>query len=607
MLIPLSCYVVSTLLVSAFTSGSAPSEFLDWTQAERGPELHGIVVDASSEVPIPGARITFSPIARGLRQQTFRADANGRISLPSISPGRYAVRIEAQGFLPGAFGQRWPNGPSRPLVIHDTLAPVSLRVHLSQAAAIEGVVQDKATDAIAGATVRLISFGPDGTKIDALPPVTTDDRGRYRFYGVSPGRYTVGIIQQYTTVKTGTAEERVLQVAPHGLGADRAPTDDHIFLSGFYGGSSQLQDANQLVIGSGDSVTGADLVVRTSRFGSVAGVVMMEGQPATKAMLTLIPSGVGRGSDFGPLPVASTESDGAGKFVLDGVPAGSYSIRAVLRARKGTDAAPVLRRTESGAEVLSGRVAGFYPPGSEPLSWVEIPVEVRSSLAASQVTVELERASEFLGRIVSSDNGKPSVGSGSIGRFVLRLDPLELQQATIRADVDSSTMGFRVPSMPPAQYYVVLASSIGPHRVLDARTSLPLHPIIDARTPRAPLEIKVAAPGRIRGTVQLSEGERDALVAVFPADRQLWLVPRRPSDIFQLIDLAVGGAFETSALPPGRYLAVAISGSFLNFDWRDAEVLGQLASFAQSINLAASATEVVTLKPVRLPRQRLIE
>src|SRR5262245_55158784 len=64
----------------------------------RGQEttgaLGGRAIDAQN-LPVPGAAVTITG-PQGTRTAT--TDADGRFTIPSLTPGRYDVRVELQGF-----------------------------------------------------------------------------------------------------------------------------------------------------------------------------------------------------------------------------------------------------------------------------------------------------------------------------------------------------------------------------------------------------------------------------------------------------------------------------------------------------------------------------
>src|SRR4051812_20835292 len=79
--------VVAILALSSFARAQAASA-----------TLGGTVLDESSAV-VPGAQITVVNLDTRLRRETT-TDAQGRFVVPLLSPGRYRVTAERNGFRP---------------------------------------------------------------------------------------------------------------------------------------------------------------------------------------------------------------------------------------------------------------------------------------------------------------------------------------------------------------------------------------------------------------------------------------------------------------------------------------------------------------------------
>ncbi len=58
--------------------------------------IYGVVTDPSGAV-VPGAMVTVTDVARGV-SRTLTTDTAGQYSAPSLTPGAYAVKVEAKGF-----------------------------------------------------------------------------------------------------------------------------------------------------------------------------------------------------------------------------------------------------------------------------------------------------------------------------------------------------------------------------------------------------------------------------------------------------------------------------------------------------------------------------
>lgn len=89
---------VPTVLVAVLLAADAPP-----AAAQAGPTaaIRGQVLDPQGQ-PVPGARVTATSSSTGWRRETI-SDPDGRYVLADLPPGRFAVEIEADGFVPHRF------------------------------------------------------------------------------------------------------------------------------------------------------------------------------------------------------------------------------------------------------------------------------------------------------------------------------------------------------------------------------------------------------------------------------------------------------------------------------------------------------------------------
>jgi len=592
---------ISVVLASAFLlhgkslSGTAKGEVL-------APRLEGTVVDASRGAPVAGAVVNISGPRPSHRMVSLRSDATGRFAVEGLGVGTYSMTVNASGYLSAGYGQRWHGGPTRLLEVRSEPAVFNVRMHLVQAAAVEGRLTDARGEPIVGANVRLVSFGPDGTQIDASRPVRSNDRGEYRFYGLAPGRYTIGVIQQYSTALSTNQDTWALEPAPESLGVERTEAGDRIFLSTFLGGAARISAATQFTLAPGENRFGADLVVASSPFVHVAGYISANTAMPLRAILTLVPREERRERYIVDRPVAMTQSDGNGYFVLDGVPPGAYTLRALVRARRGTDSGPVERPDGRGGFLIGGRVAGFLPlSDAAPGYWAETSVDIdRETSSVKDVSMVVVRGAALSGRVILGGEWSDSPDVAALRQSVINLEPLEPGGAILRAQVDPETLEFRFPALPPSSFYLY-PSSLPGHVYSIGTSDGPLFPaVIDGRAPPSGLAVGLAErQSWLRGAVRnVAGGTNSALVLIFPEDRRAWEVPKRSSSQFQALEVSPSGSFESSALQPGSYLVVALTNPFLPSDWRDAGALSELAALSGRVELKRGGPSAVTLAAV---------
>jgi hypothetical protein len=193
------------LLLFAILQSTAPVQ-----QTQQAPlvsaTIEGFVLRAGTDEPISRARITVlqmtgpggAPISAGARRiiPVVTTDSQGHFVIGNVDPGSYYVTAQRNGFAQQAYGERAPGRPGAPVnvVAGQTLKDVVFR--LSPGGAISGRVADSTGEPIAGMTVELVksSYDPNGQRtLQVINVGHTDDRGEYRIYWITPGRYYLDV------------------------------------------------------------------------------------------------------------------------------------------------------------------------------------------------------------------------------------------------------------------------------------------------------------------------------------------------------------------------------------------------------------------------------
>ena len=139
----------------------------------------GSVLEAVSRAVIPNARVTL--VGAGVRESTT-ADNDGRFTFAGLSPGRYTLTADKEGF---AFDLIAPPG-----VIVAAGQTTVATIEMQRAAVIVGEVRDDQGNPRGGVQVhvmrKLKSGGTDG---QSGPGPQTDDLGEFRVDRLLPGEY----------------------------------------------------------------------------------------------------------------------------------------------------------------------------------------------------------------------------------------------------------------------------------------------------------------------------------------------------------------------------------------------------------------------------------
>ena len=191
------------------------------TPQSPGASIHGTVTRLDTGAPVAGAQVTLSvlsPLMAALQANdvaTFQAlqaaqptaltqptqippvttDSEGKFAFNNLNAGTYNILTTASGFVRQQYGQRTPNGQGTPfpLAANQTMKDVALR--LTPTGTVSGRILDENGQPAMGIPVQLLRqvYNPTGKVYQAVASISADDRGQYRMFGVTPGRYYLAI------------------------------------------------------------------------------------------------------------------------------------------------------------------------------------------------------------------------------------------------------------------------------------------------------------------------------------------------------------------------------------------------------------------------------
>ncbi len=153
--------------------------------------VQGTVQEAASGYALSRTSVRLVPVPRadniGLAQMQQRTGPVGQFVFFNVPDGYYFLISTRDGYFPGAYGQRRPNGQGTPiLVTKDSDLFAQLRMH--RKGAVTGRVLDENNVGIQG--VPVVAYRSRLTLRVAVEG-ESDDRGVYRIHGVDAGKYWV--------------------------------------------------------------------------------------------------------------------------------------------------------------------------------------------------------------------------------------------------------------------------------------------------------------------------------------------------------------------------------------------------------------------------------
>jgi uncharacterized protein (DUF2141 family) len=502
--------------------------------------LAGIVTsDDSRSVPIRRALVTLTGGAGGIVQTA--TDDDGRFAFVDLPAGSYALIAEKPGYVKTFVGSRRAGrGPSTPMGLQDGQRLTTVAIKLLRGAVIAGTVFDENGHAVPSAQVTVLQphLVNGERRIVSVPGIaswaTTDDRGRYRFYGVPPGEYTVrssggqaiaGEVRLTTQADVDAATRPLSAVSSATL----APQPQVFPSFGFHPAARDAAGAAFFTVVAGEERLGIDVRVGLSRAVRVEGVALGPGGQTLSAMSVGI-TNVSTGSQWAsPGFVRPRGEDG--RFVLPAMPSGRYLFYGRAAAAAGA-AETLWTETEVvvGDQDVSGVTLQFQP----------------GSTVAGRVTYQNPAASPSAGLRVAL-TPVPTIAGAAIAP-----EPVSPQ-----ADGSFSFMG-----VPPGRYRVAITSA-GTwslrSAVLSGRDTLDELLDVSPGQPVSDLIVTLTdRPTEVSGTLLDASGRPASgyVVIIFSTDRTHWTIaPRRSSGV---VRIGASGTYRVTSLPPGEYHLAAL-------------------------------------------------
>jgi hypothetical protein len=517
----------------------------DRGEIRRGTATIGGVVRTAGDSPSP-IRRTLVTLSGGMRghEQTMTDDL-GRFVFAALPPGRYTLTAEKPGWVKTFHGsRRIGQGPALPLAIEDGGRISDIAMTLVRGAVIAGRIVDELGGPVPGAQVRVLQPQVvNGERRFVAPPgsiewATSDDRGRYRIYGLAPGEYTVR-----STGGGGVALD-VRLMTPEAIGFVeqllRAPTDappatdpPRVTRAGmFYPGVIDVAQAQTIVLEPGEERTGIDVrsvLVRSSRVEGVA--VGPGGEPITNAMVGLANLSA---ASLWSSPGSIRPADPDGRWAIPSIAPGRY--------------------------LFFGRTAGAGAPQNAPLTlWTELEVVVGDADLTGLVL-------QFLPGVTVSGKVSAQAGSGlDVSKLRVSLGAVTAiagASLAIPAVNPNANGDFTIAGVPPGDYRLSVTGATGWHllsAVVDGREVLDSVLEVQAAQSITGLAVTLTdRPSVISGTLfdRLGRPAPEYSIVVFSTDRRHWSSsPRRMSGA---VKLGSDGRFSVAGLPAGGYYMAAV-------------------------------------------------
>ena len=306
---------------------------------------------------ISGVVMTDEPVSRPLRmvsvmiesgdirlpESTVTDDAGG-FTLANLPAGNYSLSASKPGYVPSYYGGKRPGrGPGVPIAVLAGQHVTAITLQMLHGSVITGIVTHRTGQPAARSRVEAKPVQiTNGTtqQVGGSGYGTTDDRGRYRIFGLAPGDYVVQAMSESFDVsevrRVMAAEiqwgERV--TSPGGAPVDGigpaalppAPASGRTvkYADVFYPGTVDAAAAVAVSLGRNEERDGVDFSTSLVPTAVVRGVVLdADGQPSIGAQVRATPRQTDASSPLGSfLSLLGTSAQSFapdGRFALGGM------------------------------------------------------------------------------------------------------------------------------------------------------------------------------------------------------------------------------------------------------------------------------------------------
>ena len=299
-------------------------------------------------------------------------DRSGKFVVPDLDEGTYRLAVTLNGYVKQEYGQRSFTGQGTTLTVGKGEAVVLKDpIRMTRAGNISGRLTDNNGQPASGVPVQVlkVTYNAQGIRLfQSAGAARTNDRGEYRLYWLTPGRYLL---------TAGTPPGPAPGQGPGGAPSPNETPDPFVFT--YYPGTTDLSRANVVEVKAGSDSPMDFVVPRTQLFKITGRVVGANNGPnAPQVGLSLGFLRVEGGSGF--IMQSQTYNPATGTFVFRNVVPGSYALQASAGATSARAAVEVVNSDVevdlnlSGGVSIEGKVqiAGGGPLPSGPGNNVNI-------------------------------------------------------------------------------------------------------------------------------------------------------------------------------------------------------------------------------------------
>ena len=538
-----------------------------------GAEMKLIRVFAASDAaPAAPAQASGEPVGPPVLPSTA-TDRNGRFIFKDLDAGSYRISAARNGYARLEYGQRAGKGPGTVITVVKGQATKDILFQLTPAGNVNGNVRDVSGEPLTGFQVLLLRSGynPTGRRsFEGVGSARTDDRGAYRFYWVTPGRY-------YLSAGRGNG--------PYENSGFRNPNEveSKPYPTIYYPGTLDPSRAQAVDILPGEEVNGIEFVLPQQEVYRIRGRVVdaSTGKPPRNVELR-----VALRQSAGPSNIPNADPNYNpvnGSFELHDLAPGSYWISAATEPELDTPIAPnAAPRTV--AELFSSVIF------STPMAQAAIDI---SASDVENLLLTLAPGVSIPGRL--RVDGQEPATIADFENIHVALVPTGANEHMQLPRPMAPDGTFSLDGVPPGEYRLMVNYPQPDFYVSEARLNSVdvLHqPLLISNTPTGTLEIVLSSKaGRIDGTVLNEQSQPVAGI-------QTVLIPDRfrdRSDAYKTTVTDSNGHFVFRGVEPGEYKIFAWE-ALENYAYFDPDFLRAFEQHGKPVSISESSKYTADVK-----------
>lgn len=470
-------------------------------------------------------------------------ERDGRFVVPDLAEGTYRLLITHNGYVRQEFGQRV--FPGQGTLINLTAGQVfnNITIRLTPTGNVGGRIVDNNGQPAVGVNLQLLktTYNANGQRIfQNAGNAQTNDRGEYRLFWVTPGRYYVAGGSAAATFTFG------------GATGPNDPGDSYLLT--YYPGVTDISRATPVDVKSGSDLA-VDFVMPRQRLYTISGKVV-HSNPV--------------GGVNGQIPGVTLSL----AFRLLTGNAGFFTMMQAYDPATGTF---VMRNVLPGSYVLQA---------AAPPSYTRVPIEIANSDVEGLV-VTVDSSVIISGRFVVENGDMPPLTT-----LVVQMRPMtgglpDYLSARPTSSPVAADGSFTISNVIQGQYHVVPLLQSQDFYVKEARYNR-------ADALNSPFEVSQSSLGTIEVVIGRNRAQMDGIIVddrgqPVPGIQAVLIPDRRDrTDLYKTATTDQGGRYVMRGITPGEYKLFAWE-ALDNYGYFDPDVMRRSDGLGKSVRVAESS------------------